>query len=327
MPEILNRPARPQSCLPLLAASALALLMAAGAAIAQDDATDREALRERALTLVNESRQENDLSALSLGEALNEAAASHAADMAERNYYAHTSPEGDTVRDRFLDAGGSRWQLVAENIARCQACASPPTIGDVEELHEGWMDSPPHRENILARGLDRFGYGIVAQDDGLYAVQTFAGPGLPNGLQSDESAEPLAAEKQAEEALRLVNQARTRRDLAPLEWSTALGEAADAMLPALGGEEPQPGNNRDLFGSLPADARDAWRSIAMLSAQCSGCGVAPTTADIRAFRNQWLENPGYAETLRGSDVTHIGVAMRANGEGGKAATALLGTIR
>lgn len=327
MPTIMNRPSRVQSRLGFLAASVLALLMAAGSAGAQNDSADHQELRERALTLVNKSRQENGLPALTLGDALNEAAARHAEDMAERDYYAHTSPEGDTVRDRFRDAGGSRWQLVAENIALCRACEAPPTIADVEEFHEGWMNSPPHRENILTSGLDGFGYGIVAQDDRIYAVQTFAGPGLPNGLQSDESAELLDAEEKTEEAVGLVNQARARENLAPLEWSPALGEAAEALLPAFGGEQARRGNGQDLFGSLPADARDAWRSIALLSATCGGCGVAPTTADIRAFRDQWLENPGYAQTLLGSDATHIGVAMRANGEGGKAATAVLGTAR
>ena len=145
---------------------------------------DLAQLRGRALALVNEARERHGLAHLELGADLNEAAQAHARDMLERGYYAHVSPEGETVADRYRATGGSPWHLVAENIARCLGCELPPSTARVEALHEGWMKSPPHRENILRRGLDRFGFGIIVrQDQRLYAVQTFAGPGMPRGLQ------------------------------------------------------------------------------------------------------------------------------------------------
>jgi uncharacterized protein YkwD len=73
-------------------------------------------------------------------EQLMTAASSHSKDMAERNYFDHSSPEGRSVSHR---ASGSRynWKSVGENIAG----------GDtsVNEVVRGWMASPDHCVNIM----------------------------------------------------------------------------------------------------------------------------------------------------------------------------------
>src|SRR3712207_4473522 len=66
-----------------------------------------DALRQRALELVNRARAEHGLSRLELERNLDEAAQSHAQDMLRRSYFAHSSPEGGTVQDRYIAAGGS----------------------------------------------------------------------------------------------------------------------------------------------------------------------------------------------------------------------------
>lgn len=164
-------------------------------------------LRSRALALVNQERIQRGLGGLQFSGNLSEAAQTHAQDMLRRSYFAHASPEGDTVQDRFIEAGGSRWRPVAENIARCMGCEMPSTLDRVERLHQDWMDSPGHRENILRRGLDRFGI-IVGDDQALYAVQTFAGPGLPRSIASGEDPVPLPAEQRSARALQAINGAR-----------------------------------------------------------------------------------------------------------------------
>jgi uncharacterized protein YkwD len=108
---------------------------------------DLEELRARALELVNQARREQGLQPLELGPNVNQAALSHARDMLRRNYYSHTSPEGETVQDRYVEAGGSKWRLTAENIARCAGCTSGPDTEAVERLHRGWMNSPEHRHS------------------------------------------------------------------------------------------------------------------------------------------------------------------------------------
>ena len=287
---------------------------------------DLQRLRERALELVNAERKKRSLTPLQLGEDLNEAALAHARDMFERNYYAHASPEGDTVQDRYIAAGGSRWELVAENIARCTGCDPPPTIASVERLHEGWMNSLPHRENILAEGLKAFGFGIVVDDkQGLYAVQTFAGPGKPRGLEAGETAEALSDDAQRAAALELINRARRQAGVPALEASEALADAARGMLPSRDSESLR--LQGDIYEALPAGQRAAWRAVSVLAGACGGCGTEPTRADIRAFRKQWMDHPQQHEVLLDPKFTHLGFALQTNGRGKKAAVAVLGHHR
>jgi uncharacterized protein YkwD len=288
---------------------------------------DLERLRQRALELVNEERRNRDLHPLTLGPHLNEAAQKHAEDMLERNYYAHASPEGNTARDRYIQAGGSRWRLVAENIARCQGCETPPTENRVKELHKGWMDSPGHRENILKQGLDTFGYGIVVgADRTLYAVQTFAGSGMSQDLQAGEDGSTIDREKQNALAAQRINQVRRRENVSPLETDPALKKAASELLPEreASSESIQLGN---LAQALPDNRRMEWRSLAAIAGSCGGCGTQPNAADIRSFLQQWLDDPQYRERLLDRNLTHFGLAIQANGEGLKRAVLILGQQR
>jgi uncharacterized protein YkwD len=285
-----------------------------------------ERLRSEALERVNEDRSEYGLKPLELTENLNEAAQNHAEDMLERRYYAHVSPEGETIQDRYIEQGGSRWRLVAGNIARCIGCPSPPTIERIRNLQQGWMDSPGHRANILQEGLDSFGYGIIVGDDRrLYAVQNFAGPGVPRGLQPDEEPVALSPVEQAEQALTAINTAREREGVPRLEPSDALNEGAMTLLPE--GEGGSLTLDGELFAALPQDERRAWSALSVLAAGCGGCGTELTAADVRSFRDRWLDNRQNAGTLLAEQMTHLGFAMRAGGEGRKVAVAVVGQHR
>jgi uncharacterized protein YkwD len=285
-----------------------------------------EALRAEALSLVNEARDESGLEPLELQKILNEAAQAHAEDMLQRNYYAHVSPEGETVKDRYRDSGGSRWKLVAENIAMCSGCSSPPSLERVRSFHEGWMGSLAHRENILTEGLDGFGFGIAGEDRNVYAVQTFAGPGMPIDLKPGEETVALQADELAQRLARLLNREREREGLAPVKASEALSQLANKLLPERSDEKliADPGN---LFGLLPQSQAGDWTTLNVLAAGCGGCGTAPTAADLRYFADQWLSNPHNRQTLLGDAASHIGLAMHANGEGRKIAIAVVGRER
>lgn len=119
-------------------------------------------LRKYALELVNKERTSRHLAPLRLEAKLIRAAQSHADDMLRRNFYSHNSPEGKTVSDRYQAAGGNRWLLTAENIAKCTGCKSPVDENYIRQMHKGWMESPGHRANILRKGLTEFGYGWLS---------------------------------------------------------------------------------------------------------------------------------------------------------------------
>ena len=75
----------------------------------------------------------------------------HSEDMARRNFFDHTNPDGLTPFDRMERAGLTATRA-AENIA--WGYASP------QDVLQGWLDSPGHRANIENCQLTEHGLGL-----------------------------------------------------------------------------------------------------------------------------------------------------------------------
>ena len=101
------------------------------------------------LALVNAERTAAGCSAVSWDEALANVARVHSADMAARDFFDHTNPDGLGPFDRAAAAGVT---ANAENIAAGQQTAA--------DVMASWMSSPGHRANILNCGLTRLGVGV-----------------------------------------------------------------------------------------------------------------------------------------------------------------------
>ena len=110
---------------------------------------DAPAISRRVLELVNQARSQprscghvafDATASLKLSNRLADAALAHSLDMAHRNYFEHTSPDGSTPESRVTHTGYP-WQVVGENIA-----AGVPTA---EAVVQGWLQSPPHCQNIM----------------------------------------------------------------------------------------------------------------------------------------------------------------------------------
>jgi uncharacterized protein YkwD len=84
---------------------------------------------------------------------LTAAAQAHSDDMANRNYFSHTTPEGITFGARIKAAGYP--SPGGENIAKGQATA--------RDVMAAWMDSDGHRENILRCTFTTIGVGYNAR--------------------------------------------------------------------------------------------------------------------------------------------------------------------
>ncbi|MFN7026652.1 MAG: CAP domain-containing protein [Pseudorhizobium sp.] len=307
----------------LLPAVLLLLMMSTAPGYAQDPG-DLGMLRAEALEEVNDDRQAQGLEPLALGEDLNEAALAHAQDMISRDYYAHSSPDGDDVQDRYIAAGGSRWELVAENISRCENCMQTPDVATVERLQRGWMESPGHRENILRPGLSRFGFAVVVDpEQGLYAVQTFAGPGTPRG-DAGAVTEAMAMDRQVPVALDAINALRQEAGVPTLSASPALTEVARRLIPA---DVPDPDKLPGLNSAASDLDRSRWKEIATIVGACGGCGREPAPSDVEAFVEDWTNQQAYRRSLLDAGASRLGFAMRANGEGKKVAVAVLGAAR
>ncbi len=96
--------------------------------------------RQTALDAVNLIRTDRGLVALRPEARLQEAARTHARDLAEHGLRGHEGSDGSSPPERAT-AAGYPWILVGENVAR--GYASPSAVVS------GWMASPPHRDNIL----------------------------------------------------------------------------------------------------------------------------------------------------------------------------------
>ena len=98
------------------------------------------------------------------------AARSHSIDMAERRYFGHDSPAGDTPADR-VRMMGINYEELAESLYRDDS-------SDVETLPnrvvKGWLASPSHRANLLSPRFRIAAVGIARSDDGkIYVTQDF----------------------------------------------------------------------------------------------------------------------------------------------------------
>lgn len=292
----------------------------AAAACAGPLAAQERDLGGLALSLVNDARAEAGLPALEAARVLAEAAAAHAADMLERDYYGHVGPDGGQPRDRYLAAGGNPWRLVAENIARCEGCPTPPGAERVRSFQSGWMQSEGHRENILAPGLDRFGFGIAAAEGEVYTVQLFAGPGTAPGASDGAAAERADADTVRSGALDAVNAGRREAGRPPLEPSGELDALAEALASEVVVEGDALSLPSDPFALLPADAT-GWTGLSVAAEACGGCGAFPAAGDGAHFGPR-LTSEGRDRSAEG--FTHFGFALDADGSGRKIAVGVLG---
>jgi uncharacterized protein YkwD len=120
---------------------------------------------------VNAERQAAGLPPYQVDEEIDEMALTHAQDMVVRGYFGHTTPEGITLRDRFDEWGISSTANVGEDIQR----NTRPAGESVQFALTWFMNSRPHRANILHPHHNRIGVGIVEGPPGWYTyVLVFA---------------------------------------------------------------------------------------------------------------------------------------------------------
>lgn len=122
-------------------------------------------LGEEVLRLVNFHRALAGLPWLSLDASLSAVAQAHSEDMAKRNFFSHTNPDGLSPFDRMKNHGIS-YRTAAENIAAGQKTP--------EAVVNGWMNSSGHRANIMNGAFNKMGLGTAYGGSyGIYWTQCF----------------------------------------------------------------------------------------------------------------------------------------------------------
>jgi uncharacterized protein YkwD len=116
------------------------------------------------LVLVNEERAKAGLKPVRADSEIQVVARKHSADMFARGYFSHINPDREDPFDR-MRKGGIKFLAAGENLALAQTL----TIA-----HNGLMNSPGHRANILQPAFGRLGIGILDGGiRGLMVTQNF----------------------------------------------------------------------------------------------------------------------------------------------------------
>lgn len=158
---------------------------------------DFEEMERQIHDLINEEREARGLDALSYDEELSDIAQEHSEDMAENNFFEHVNLRGEEPTDRAerngydctVNMGSFYYVGIAENIMQgwrfsyywTYAGSDVPIRYEwysqeelAQNIVEGWMDSPGHRENILTEHFSKEGLGLAYGDDwSIYATQNF----------------------------------------------------------------------------------------------------------------------------------------------------------
>jgi uncharacterized protein YkwD len=116
------------------------------------------ALEYAVIGRINALRRRHGLRALRYNPRLAAAADFHSRDMGRKGYFDHDSANGTAFWrriERFYPSRGFRSWTVGENLLW-----GTDTYGAAFAVRE-WMESAPHRENILSRGWREVGIGAV----------------------------------------------------------------------------------------------------------------------------------------------------------------------
>jgi hypothetical protein len=128
--------------------------------------------------------------------------------MAQANTLSHQFPGEPPLQQRATQAG-ARFSLIAENVAEGPSAA---------HLHQQWMNSVPHRANLLDPELNAVGIAVVQSGGTLFAVEDFS-TALP-ALNLDAQELQVAAQLSAH-GLRMVNATADARKTCDMDrgWS------------------------------------------------------------------------------------------------------------
>ena len=245
-------------------------------------ATNAPAVQPVLATLIqlhNQQRDKVGLRPFTIDVRLMRAAQVQAQYMAEHTKTTHAGPDGTTPGQRVRQQGYD-YVGVAENVA-----GGPETP---EAVLQGWMHSPPHRQNILSPYTEVGAARATGADGRPYWCVVFAQP-LAR-LDPDQAAATVVM---------LLNQHRSAAGLPPLQEDPTLAEAAQAQAQTMADStalQRQQGA-RNLQQQLQ---QAGYRYLKISQSAVAG---APTP---QAVVQNFMEDPTYKSQVLG-DFTQVGI--------------------
>lgn len=138
---------------------------------------DTPAVEAAIIDFTNAYRGRQKLGTLKANPALTKAARAYAAYLARTGQFSHTA-DGRQAGDRIASAG-YQWCQNGENLAMHLDSRGFEARALAEKSVEGWINSPPHRANLVAPAMTDIGVGVARapdKDPKFISVQLFARP-------------------------------------------------------------------------------------------------------------------------------------------------------
>jgi len=133
---------------------------------ASADSANLSGYEQEVLALLNNIRVANGLSPLAPNQSLTDISRTRSADMLDRGYFSHYTPEGTNIFN-ILRAHEISYKNAGENLAQ----SMPASAGSPEAFVNAWMNSSTHTANILRLQYTRIGIGL-AENNGRRVVTT-----------------------------------------------------------------------------------------------------------------------------------------------------------
>lgn len=126
---------------------------------------------EQVVSQTNQERALKGLPPLTLSSTLSAAALAKGQDMFDRQYWAHTSPQG-VEPWVFINQAGYSYRAAGENLAR--------DFSTTDAMFKAWMGSPTHRANIVNEKYEEIGVAVIDGElegyETTLVVQLFGSP-------------------------------------------------------------------------------------------------------------------------------------------------------
>jgi uncharacterized protein YkwD len=236
----------------------------------------------------NRVRAAEKLGPLKVNPKLEAAALAHARDMAQHKKLTHEGSDGSTPEQR-IEREGYHYQAVAENVAY--------GTDSVAEVMRIWMESPPHKKNILG-DFTEIGVACVKAEDGTpYWAVDFGKP-MPR----------LDPDRAATEVVDLLNRERKKAGKPSLKLNPKLTDAARRHAQDMAAHDEFRAKDDDGLTPFERIQKSGYRFKRLGEASLKG---QPTAADAV---ESWLKEPSNRERLLG-DYKEVGVGYATNEKG------------
>ncbi|MBV8761032.1 MAG: CAP domain-containing protein [Deltaproteobacteria bacterium] len=196
---------------------------------------------KRLLALMNRDRGAANLPSLVWDDRVADVARKHSEEMRRTKIVAHISPTTGSAADR-VKAANIKTAVVLENVARAYG---------VGEAHEGLMNSPGHRANLMSAAATHVGIGVVYGDDvsgrrEMFVTQVFIR--VPPKIDPAQAAELVRS--RIEKVRRIGVSAVLQSTAQQLADGLAAGKSRDTLWPRARKQLDALGNQYARVGSV-----------------------------------------------------------------------------